>query len=169
MIKWAFFPQSHKPSEMVYKIVQVFEDHAQDIDSATNEIQVSNDVLAKLSGSLEGLGFLVETGKKKSQKIHIPVLFGINGVVEKAFDADAFHKEARFVIEVEAGRGVTNHQFLKDLFQACMMQDVDYLAIAVRNTYKKSKDFEKVFSFFDALYKSNRLELPLKGILIVGY
>lgn len=29
-----------------------------------------------------------------------------------------------------------NNQFLKDLFQACMMQDVDYLVIAVRNEYR---------------------------------
>ena len=102
-------------------------------------------------------------------KIHIPVLFGRNGTVEKAFDADAYHPAERFVIEVEAGRAVTNHQFLKDLFQACMMHDVDYLTVAVRNVYRKSKDFEKVYTFFDTLYKSSRLSLPLKGILIIGY
>lgn len=71
-----------------------------------------------------------------------------------------------------------NNQFLKDLFQACMMQDVDYLVIAVRNEYKiKTKnnmertnyDFEEVCKFFDALYASDRLQLPLKGILIIGY
>jgi hypothetical protein len=50
-----------------------------------------------------------------------------------------------------------------------MMQDVDYLGIAVRNKYRTSPDFDKVFAFFDTLYKSNRLELPLKGVLIIGY
>jgi len=52
-----------------------------------------------------------------------------------------------------------------------MMQDADYLGIAIRNTYEKNnqKDFEKVFEFFDTLYKSNRLQLPLKGIVIIGY
>ena len=37
------------------------------------------------------------------------------------------------------------------------------------NFKKSSKDFEKVTKFIDALYDSNRLHLPLKGILIVGY
>jgi hypothetical protein len=48
------------------------------------------------------------------------------------------------VLEVEAARGVDNNQFLKDLFQACMMHDVQYLGIAVRNVYPQSPDFEKV-------------------------
>jgi hypothetical protein len=51
------------------------------------------------------------------------------------------------------------------------MHDVEYLviAIAVRNIYKSGKDFEKVISFLDTLYASNRLKLPLSGILIIGY
>lgn len=73
------------------------------------------------------------------------------------------------MVEVEAGRGVTNNQFLKDLFQACMMHNVEHLAIAVRNRYRNSNDFERVVRFFDTLYASDRIKLPLKGILIVGY
>lgn len=50
------------------------------------------------------------------------------------------------------------------------MQNADYLCIAVRNIYYHgSKDFEKVCQFFEALYASNRLQIPLKGLLIVGY
>jgi len=65
---------------------------------------------------------------------------------------------------------VANNQFLKDLFQACMMHEVDYLAIAVRNVYHESnKDFESVSTFMDTLYASDRLQLPLKGVLILGY
>ena len=109
------------------------------------------------------------TGKKTDDKIPIPVLFGMGGKVEKSFDADAYHAGERFVLEVEAGRAVANNQFLKDLFQACMMHDVDYLAVAVRNTYRERKDFERVMKFFDTLYACNRLSLPLKGILILGY
>lgn len=47
----------------------------------------------------------------------------LNGKLDKSFEADALHKELGFVLEVEAGRGVTNNQFLKDLFQACMMSN----------------------------------------------
>ena len=93
----------------------------------------------------------------------------MNGKLEKYFDADAYNEELKTVIEVEAGRAVTNYQFLKDLFQACMMHEVDFLVIAVRNTYRTNKDFQSVITFFDTLQASGRLILPLKGILIIGY
>lgn len=169
MINWVYFPQSDQPTKMALKVVGVFKDVAQDIDSGTHDIQASNTVLARVAPGLSGLGFGVEVGKNAKQKLRVPVLFGRNGSVEKAFDADAFHPSEHFVVEIEAGRGVTNHQFLKDLFQACMMHDVEYLAIAVRNTYRRSQDYERVFTFFDTLYKSNRMTLPLKGILVIGY
>jgi hypothetical protein len=41
--------------------------------------------------------------------------------------------------------------------------------IAVRNDYRGSDDYSKVVSFIDTLYASQRLNLPLTGILIVGY
>ena len=119
--------------------------------------------------TLTKAGFEVESGKKAHQKIMVPVLFGRNGAVEKAFEADAWNRNKRMVVEVEAGRGYANNQFLKDLFQACMMHGVDYCGIAVRNLYIKSNDFERVVAFIETLYASNRLKLPLKGVLIVGY
>ena len=67
-------------------------------------------------------------------------------------------------MEIEAGRAVVNYQFLRDIFQACVMHDIEKLVIAVRND-----DFETVINFLDTLYTSNRLNLPLKGILIIGY
>ena len=169
MINWAYFPQSQKPNSLIDKIIGVFKIHQADIDSSTHETQVSDEALSKLATSLESIGFEVERGKKKTDKIYVPVLFGKNGLVEKSFEADAYHREGKLVLEVEAGRGVTNYQFLKDLFQACIMQDIEVLAIAVRNQYKSSQDFNKVFTFFDTLYKSQRLQLPLEGVLIIGY
>ena len=50
-----------------------------------------------------------------------------------------------------------------------MMHDVDYCAIAVRNRYITVNDYESVVSFFETLYASNRLKMPLKGVLLVGY
>ena len=118
---------------------------------------------------LEKIGFTIEKSKRKDDKIKIPVLFGRNGNLEKSFDADGVNLTTKTVIEVEAGRGVTNYQFLKDLFQACMMQEIDVLIIAIRNNYKGNSDFETVLTFFDTLYVSGRLTLPLKRILIIGY
>ena len=154
------------------EVVNVFERHGDEIDSETHTYS-SNDVLTLIRAGLENIGYLVETSKKKEGKIHVPVLFGMNGRLDKYFEADGLNKEHKTVIEVEAGRGYANNQFLKDLFQASVMHDIDYLIIAVRNIYKtkssKTKDFEKIMSFIDTLYVSDRLTLPLKGILILGY
>jgi len=153
---------------MALKVVRVFEAASDRIDSDSHTLN-SNEVLSVISDGLVAAGFAVEMGKKASQKIRVPVLFGLNGKLEKSFEADAFNSTEGFVVEVEAGRGVTNYQFLKDLFQACMMHGVYYLAIAVRNTYRANRNFESVHRFIDTLYASNRLKLPLKGVLIIGY
>jgi hypothetical protein len=50
-----------------------------------------------------------------------------------------------------------------------MMHEIDYLIIAIRNTYSNRNDFDKVLTFLDTLYSSERLKLPLEGILILGY
>jgi hypothetical protein len=144
---------------------------AADIDSETHPEQPSDSVLAQLAPSLEALRYKVELSKAAKDKVHVPVLFGQNGNIVKSFDADALNPEQRTVIEIEAGRAVANNQFLKDLFQACMMHEVDYLVIAVRNVYGKTgaKDFASVSTFMDTLYASGRLQLPLNGILIIGY
>lgn len=163
-----FFPRSTRSTPLALSVVAAFEAVAAQIDSATHDLP-SSDVLALAAPHLAAAGFTVELGKKAAQKINVPVLFGLNGRLEKSFDADAYHPAGGFVVEVEAGRGVVNNQFLKDLFQACMMHDVFYLAIAVRNVYKGRQDFDVVCRFLSTLYASQRLQLPLRGILVVGY
>ncbi|MBM3769662.1 MAG: hypothetical protein FJW32_30170 [Acidobacteria bacterium] len=172
MIEWFYFPQSLEPTALVRGVVAAFENVESKIASPKNTLD-SNGVLLKVRPELEVLGFKVETGKKRAEKITVPVLFGRNGKTSKAFDADAYHVQGKFVLEIEAGRAVSNNQFLKDLFQACLMVDVDYLGIAVRRVYEAGnatgKDFETVVTFFETLQASRRLPLPLKGVLILGY
>jgi len=169
MINWMYYPKNQRPDPISNQIVDAFKAIAAEIDSFTHETQESNVVLAKVCPGLESCGFRVEKSKKEIDCINVPVLFGINGNVEKSFKADAYLESAKYVVEVEAGRGVVNYQFLKDFFEACTMNEVDKLCIAVRNDYKKSNDFAKVCTFFDTLYASGRLGIPLKGILIIGY
>ena len=168
MINWQFYPKSTNAPAIAKTVVECFESVATEIESGVAGLK-SNEVLARVCPHLKTNGFLVETGKKAADKIPVPVLYGRNGQLEKSFDADALHVESGFVLEVEAGRGVVNNQFLKDLFQACMMSDVQYLGIAICNLYGTNKDFEIVCRFFDAMYASDRLKLPLKGILLIGY
>lgn len=168
MINWQLFPKSNAIPDHLLQVVEVFRDAEPKIGSSSKKLS-SDDVLAKVADGLEVCGYRVERSKRGPDKIRVPVLFGRNGKLEKAFDADGYNKDTRTVIEVEAGRGVLNNQFLKDLFQACMMHDVDNLVIAVRNTYQKVEDFEVVTTFFETLYASGRLQLPLRNILVIGY
>jgi len=167
-LRWQYYPKWSEPPEGISKLLKVFEIDFSKICSESNQ-KSSDKVLEVLSQNLVEQGFLTETGNKKTDKIRRPVLFGENGQIDKSFDLDAYHPSVKIALEIEAGRGVTNHQFLKDLFEACTIPSVDYLAIAVRQNYRGNKDYEKVIAFFDTLYASNRLSLPLKGVLIIGY
>ena len=93
-------------------VVSIFEKHSIEIDSEKHTYD-SNGVLEIVRSDLEKNGYQVETSKKKEGKIHVPVLFGMNGKLDKYFEADGFNSEYKTVIEVEAGRGYANNQFLK--------------------------------------------------------
>lgn len=175
MINFQFFPRSHGVTPRIREIIECFKTVDKEKDVSVH--LKSNDMLALVRPHLEQIGFAVETGKAKDEQIFVPVLFSENDEVDKSFAADALSDDHKIVIEVEAGRAVRNNQFLKDVFQACMMYEVEYLVIAVLNEYcfmNSSKqqvayDYQAVKTFLETLYVSNRLQLPLKGILLIGY
>lgn len=168
MIQYQFFPRSRGVVDEIGDVIECFKAIEAEIDSSTKNL-VSNEVLAVVRPFLESKGFCVEAGKKSEDKIDVPVLFGTNNKIDKSFNADALSKDGKIVIEVEAGQATENHRFLKDIFEACMMFDVEYLVLAVRNTYRSHKDFQRIYTFLETLYISNRIKLPLKGILLIGY
>ena len=168
MIQYQFFPRSQGIVGDIRRVIESFKAVEAEIDSASKELN-SNAVLAKVRPFLEKNGYTVETGKGKNDKIDVPVLFGKNNNVDKSFFADALSNDGRIVIEVEAGRATENNQFLKDIFEASMMFDVEYLVLAVRNIYRTHADFDIVHTFLETMYISNRIKLPLKGILLIGY
>lgn len=171
---WAQYPKNSRPSQLTRDVVASFNDLADQISSEHEEARIgpderglsSNQILELVAPALQRLGFTIESSE---DRIDVPVLYGINGSVEKSFRADGWHRAERVVIEVEAGRAVTNYQFLKDIFQACMMDEVDGLIIAVRKVYRRSSDFNAVCKFMDTMYASGRLRLPLKFIVVIGY
>ena len=168
MLRFQLFPRSVGITDELQSVVGCFEAVYEEIKSPENKLN-SDGVLRYLRPQLESLGFRIETGKTKGEKIPVPVLFGLNNRIDKAFEADGVSADGRIVIEVEAGRAVVNYQFLKDIFQASMMHGVDYLALAVRNNYRGGDNFHSVHSFLETLYISSRLALPLKGIVLIGY
>lgn len=175
MINYQFFPRSHGVIPKMRDIINCFK--KVDEERNTNVHIVSNDMLALVRPHLKELHFTVETGKSANKQIYVPVLFSENDQVDKYFAADALSEDHKIVIEVEAGRAVRNNQFLKDIFQACMMYEVEYLVIAVLNEYtynsngkpQTSHDYQLIKTFLETMYVSNRMQLPLKGILLIGY
>ena len=167
-LQYQVFPRSFGITDEIKAVLACFQQHYAAIKSPDNDLN-SDGVLKIVADDLKALGFKVEESKSATDKIHVPVLFGRNNKIDQSFHADALSADGRIVIEVEAGRAYANNQFLKDLFQACMMPSVDYLMIAVRNDYRGVPDFDKIHDFFETLYINGRLQLPLKGIVLMGY
>ena len=172
-IQWIFYPKTNLLPEFLRQPVEKFQEVYSKIDSTKNDSNdlrlASDEVLRILTPGLESIGYRVERSKKTTDKVRVPVLYGAQGKEELAFEADAYNKDSKTVIEVEAGRAVTNYQFLKDIFQASMMSNTDYLILAMRNVYKGNNDFSKASSFLETIYLTNRIKLDLKGILLIGY
>ncbi len=154
-----------KPIE---EVLETFQKVESDIDSQVCN-KKSDDVLAAVEPYLTKLNYKVEKDKSSKGKIDVPVLFGNNNTIDKSFYADAISCDGKIVIEVEAGRATENNQFLKDIFEASMMFEVEYLILVVRNIYRGHDDFERIYTFLETMYISNRIKLPLKGILLIGY
>lgn len=167
-MNWTYFPKNKKIPPNLKQITDIFRESENLISSDTHELK-SDDVLKVIKPKLEKIGYAVEKSKSKKDKVKIPVMYGENGISELSFEADAYNESEKIVVEVEAGRAVTNYQFLKDFYEACCMVDADYLCIAVRETYRRNQDYKRVCQFFTGMYISNRLDIPLKGILIIGY
>jgi len=168
MIQSQFYPRSIGLTKPISRIVDCFKLVSDSICSPENNLS-SDGVLAFIRPFLENEGFQVELGKSRDQKIKVPVLYGLNNTIDKFFDADAVSLDGKIVIEIEAGRALDNYQFLKDIFQASMMSGVEYLVIAVRNHYRGTNTFSRIAVFLETMYISNRIRLPLHGILLIGY
>ena len=111
MIRFQFFPRSHGITPRIKSVVEVFEKQNANISSDLHKYS-SNEVLQHLEKGLEKIGFSVEKSKKKNDKIHVPVLFGLDNQIDKSFNADALSEDGKVVIEVEAGRAVDNNHCL---------------------------------------------------------
>ena len=67
-----------------------------------------------------------------------------------------------------------NNADYRDIIRASLMVDADYLVMAMMLRYKAgermvTKSYEATANRIDAIYASDRLRLPLKGILLIGY
>ena len=168
-----YFPRTEPPPEYTDAIISSFENHRKEIGTIGQEDGLkSNEVLSTIRPSLENLGFDVEAGKKKHEKIKRPVFFGEGGDPTLKYEVDAYHAEWCCGLEVEAGRAWQGNAIYRDLIQAMVMVQVNVLALAVPNIYKwksgSSPDFDRTKSVAEALYGHSRVDLPY-GLLLIGY
>jgi hypothetical protein len=88
MIQFQFFPRSVGLTQPIAEVVECFHTVAKDIASPENNLS-SDGVLRVIRPHLEKLGYRVEGGKNRDQKIKVPVLFGLNNTIDKFYDIGA--------------------------------------------------------------------------------
>jgi hypothetical protein len=177
VIRYISYPRTAPPPRFAADIVSVFEKHRSEIDT-TNLAKglTSNDVLGVLAQDLIELGFQVEIGRSRADKIERPVFFGENGEATLRYQVDGYHPTWHCGLEIEAGRVWMGNAVYRDLIQACVMVEVDCLCLAVPQQYKynsggkglSSRDYENTRDVLDALYGHSRVKLPY-GLLLIGY
>ena len=172
--RWRFYPYSTQPPRWTTGVVKAFADAQPVLDSRRQHGVSSDQALGHLRPALEEQGFTVESGRRKIEKILRPVLFGEGGRPVVSYEVDAYHPLERVAVEVEAGRGAANNADYRDIIRASLMVDADYLVMAMMLRYSSgqasvTKSYEVTANRIDAIYASDRLRLPLKGILLIGY
>lgn len=176
-IRFTSFPLTCPPPSFIASIVDVFCNvEASICTSILVKGLTSNEVLAAAAPGLQQLGFEIESGSQKNDRIPRPVFFGENGGATLRYYTDAFHPGWKCALEVEAGRAWMGNAIYRDIVQALVMVDVEHLVLAVPLTYKyvsggkqtKSTDYANAIDVASALYGHSRIRFPY-GLTVLGY
>ena len=176
-IRYLCFPRTEPPPDFASSIADVFKAHEASIGTLTLDKGLTSDgVLKIIRDDLVELGFDVERGKRRGQKIERPVFFGENGLPELRYEVDAFHSPWKCGLEVEAGRAWLGNAVYRDLIQALVMVQVDTLFLAVPNSYKyktggrpaTSHDYDNARSVIETLFSHTRFRFPY-SLVLLGY
>lgn len=176
-VRFISYPRTEPPPQFVQPVIDAFQ--AVEGSISTEQLAkglTSDKVLQVVRRGLQDLGFLVETGKERTQTIERPVFYGEQGVPTLRYQIDAYHPEWRCGLEVEAGRAWMGNAVYRDLIQALVMVQVEHLILAVPNGYRYktggrtavSADFKNTCAVADALYGHSRIKLPY-GLTVIGY
>jgi hypothetical protein len=176
-VRFIFFPKTELPPFFAPEITTIFQRHEWQIGTILlDKGLTSNEVLSVIRDDLIELGFEVEKGKRKEEKIGRPVFFGENGQPTLKYEIDAYHSEWHCALEVEAGRAWMGNAIYRDLIQALVMVEVDILALAVPIAYKYrtkgratiSQDFDNATNVIETLFSHSRFQFPYR-LLLIGY
>ncbi|MBT1607879.1 hypothetical protein [Curtobacterium flaccumfaciens] len=179
---WTYFPRNARPEEWALGLVESVERNRSTLDttevSSESVTKLTSDaVLEVLRPAMEELGFKVESGKSRGQRIERPVLFGDNGRPEVKYEIDAFHDELGIAVEVEAGRGAMSNAAYRDIIRTSLLLDANYFVLMMPIEYRyqssgrvlMTEAFAKTRDQLSAIYASRRLRLPFAAVLLIGY
>lgn len=176
-IRFMSFPKTEPPPHFAAEVAGVFRQHESSISTVgLKKGLTSNEVLAVLREGLLALGFQVEAGKQKDDKIQRPVFFGENGQPTLNYQIDAYHPTWRCGLEIEAGRAWMGNAIYRDLIQGLVMVQVDVLVLAVPIGYRYqsggrtviSSDYANTVNVAETLFGHTRVKLPY-GLVVIGY
>ena len=176
-IRFTTYPLTLPPPSFVEVIADVFRSNEAVIGTTrpTRGLK-SDEVLAVVRPDLEELGFEVERGKRKVDKIERPVFYGENGIPTVRFEIDAYHTEWQCGLEIEAGRAWQGNAVYRDLILASLMANVDHFVLAVPNAYRyksggstiTGRAYKKTRNLSETVFSHSGLTLPY-GLTVVGY
>jgi hypothetical protein len=173
---WKYFPSNATPPDWALAMAALVARHAGAISTANVHTGLKSDeVLAELRDDLELLGFVVEAGKTKMDKVARAVLYGEGGVPEVNYEIDGFHDDFGIALEVEAGRGAANNADYRDIVRTSLILDAQYLVLMQAIAYRSNPGAGAIHAYantrsqIEAIYASQRLRLPFKGLLLIGY
>ena len=176
--RWEYFPRNVRPPAWVEPFVAEVSAVGSRISTVEQRTGLhSDDVLLELAPGLRQLGYAVESSRSQADRIRRPVLYGSNGRAEVSYDIDAFHDGHGIVVEVEAGRAASNNATYRDIIRASLILDAAHLVLLLPVAYRFNNRgqlasvpvFARGLDLLTALYASQRLPLPLRGVLLVGY
>lgn len=133
---WFYYPSRDRAPPWVYGFVEVVAMARGDVESKATKNLTSDRVLSYLRPGLVALGFEVEAGKAKADRIRRPVLFGDEGAARVSYEVDAVHDELGVLVEVEAGRGARGNAVYRDLVRSSLIVGARYLALGVMQEYR---------------------------------
>lgn len=172
---WTHFPRNVRAPGWVDDFVRIVADAEASISTPAGGRLDSDAVLAALATELHDMGFVVKKGKKGTDKIPRPVLFGDGRDVAVTMQVDAFDDVRGIALEVEAGRAWNSNAVHRDILRTSLLLDARFLVLLVPSAYQPESAkrpinaYEKTRFLLDAIYASDRLVLPFDGVLLVGY
>jgi hypothetical protein len=174
MIQFATFPRTWSPPEWVGQIVEIFRRNVSTIGPHQPQGRLSSkEVLAVLTGDLEGIGFRIEKLKLTDRKVQRLPLSGGDPAAEH-YNVDVYHPEWHCCIAIEDGPAWTNDAIDEDAVEPLLVANADTLCLAVPGSDPSAggrlaeSEYDRAVTLAQAVYNRSRSYLPHR-LLLIGY